>query len=95
MSETNRDKIYIGPCVWVLTPESCPDSDIKFYLYTKLNPDERQLIIAGDSWENSNLSTSFYDPKFPVKIIIHGEDKNGLLLEISIHFISFKATTQT
>lgn len=72
-SESNRDKIYIGPCAWVLTPESCPDNDIKFYLYTRSNPEERQLIYAGEKWENSNISSSFYNPKFPVKIIIHGK----------------------
>lgn len=72
MSEPNRDKIYVGPCAWVLTPDSCPDNDIKFYLYTRKNPDERQLINSGSSWETSNITASFYNPKYPVKIIIHG-----------------------
>lgn len=67
----NRDSIYIGPCTWVID-RKCPDKDVKFWLFTQSNPDERQAIYIGDTWERSNLSTSFYDPTFPVKIIIHG-----------------------
>lgn len=71
MSEQN--KVYIGPCAWVLTPESCPDDDVKLFLYTRQNPDERQSINAGADWESSNITSSFYNPMYPVKIIIHGE----------------------
>lgn len=51
---------------------TCPDPDIRFYLYTRSNPDERQLIYIDDTWDASNLSSSFFDPLQPTKIIIHG-----------------------
>jgi pancreatic lipase-related protein 2 len=67
----NRDSIYIGPCVWIFD-RKCPDADVKFFLFTPSNPEDRQPIHVDDTWEKSNISTSFYDPKFPAKIIIHG-----------------------
>lgn len=66
-----RDAAYIGPCTWILD-RKCPDKDVKFFLFTQSNPDERQPIHIENNWENSNLSTSFYDARFPVKIIVHG-----------------------
>lgn len=71
MTETNRDSIFIGPCTWILE-RKCPDKDVKFWLFTQSNPEDRQPIFIDDTWEKSNLSKSFYDPTFPVKIIIHG-----------------------
>lgn len=70
-TDSNRDSIFIGPCTWILD-RKCPDKDVKFWLFTQSNPDERQAIHVDDTWEKSNLTASFYDPKFPVKIIIHG-----------------------
>lgn len=70
-TETNRDSIYIGPCAWILD-RKCPDNDVKFYLFTSSNPDDRQPIHVDRTWETSNISSSFYDPRFPVKVIIHG-----------------------
>lgn len=72
VTETNRDTIYIGPCAWILENRKCPDKDIKFYLFTNSNPDDRQVIHVDEMWESSNISTSYYNPKYPVKIIIHG-----------------------
>lgn len=63
--------VYIGPCTWVMD-RKCPDKDVKFWLFTPSNPDERQRVHVDETWEKSNLSSTFYDPKFPVKIIIHG-----------------------
>lgn len=51
---------------------TCPDKDVKFYLFTPENPDEREAIHVEDTWEQSNLSSSHYNPMYPVKIIIHG-----------------------
>lgn len=60
-------------CHWI-NDRKCPDSEVRFYLYTRSNAgdDERQLIHIDDSWEMSNLSSSFFMPKQPSKIIIHG-----------------------
>lgn len=71
--KNETDTFYIGPCAWVLSNRKCPDADIKFYLYTRSNPDDRQAIHIDGTWETSNISASYYNPKFPVKIIIHGE----------------------
>jgi pancreatic lipase-related protein 2 len=55
-------------CHWIYN-QTCPDPEIRFYLYTRSNPDERQLINTGES---SNISSSFFNPQKPSKIIIHG-----------------------
>lgn len=52
--------------------KSCPDPEVRFYLFTRFNVDERQLIYIDDTWEASNLSASFFNPQQPSKIIIHG-----------------------
>lgn len=70
-TQPDRDAVFIGPCTWILD-RKCPDKDVKFFLFTPSNPDERQPIHIEDSWENSNLSSSNYDARFPVKIIVHG-----------------------
>ncbi|KAG5680331.1 hypothetical protein PVAND_009842 [Polypedilum vanderplanki] len=77
---TNQgDTIFIGPCAWVLSNRKCPDPDIKFYLHTRSNPDDRQLIHTDETWEKSNLSSSFYNPRYPVKVIIHGYNSDMML----------------
>lgn len=50
----------------------CPDSEVRFYLYTRDNVDERQLIYIDDTLDASNLSSSLFKPELPNKIIIHG-----------------------
>jgi hypothetical protein len=60
-----------GMCHWI-TDRTCPDPEVRFYLYTRSNVDERQLIHIDDSWEASNLSSSLFDPRHASKIIIHG-----------------------
>lgn len=58
-------------CPWP-TDRKCPDPEVRFYLYTRSNVDEQQLIQIDDTREASNLSTSFFNPRVPSKIIIHG-----------------------
>lgn len=55
----------------------CPSSDIKFYLYTRKNPQDRQLIYADGI--NSNLSNSNFNPSDPTKIILHGYNSDMFL----------------
>jgi Lipase len=59
-------------CRWINDHASCPDPEIRFYLYTRDNVDERQLIHVDDSRESSNLSSSLFNPLHATKIIIHG-----------------------
>lgn len=73
--------ITLGTCVWV-GDRKCPDSDIKFYLFTKKNPNDRQFITAGDKWENSNLSTSNFNPDMPTKVIMHGFNSDMYLTSL-------------
>ena len=70
-TEIIDNSIYIGPCVWVID-RKCPDDDVKIFLFTPSNSDDRQPIHVDDTWDKSNISSSHYDPKFPVKVIIHG-----------------------
>lgn len=58
-------------CHWI-SNQTCPDAEIRFYLYTRSNIDERQPIHIDDTSYASNLSSSFFDPQRPTKIIIHG-----------------------
>lgn len=51
---------------------TCPDPEVRFFLYTRSNVDKRQLIHVDDTRDASNLSSSFFNPQHPSKIIIHG-----------------------
>lgn len=73
-----RDPRFYSECVWV-SNRTCPDSDVKIFLYTRDNPVERQAIHIGDSWENSNLSESNFNPFIPNKVIIHGYNSDMFL----------------
>jgi pancreatic lipase-related protein 2 len=76
--EQSRSSINIGTCTWIID-RKCPDPDIKFWLYTRANPEERQLIHVDETWEKSNLSESTYNPQYAVKIIIHGYNSDMFL----------------
>uniref|UniRef100_A0A2C9GRW6 Uncharacterized protein n=1 Tax=Anopheles arabiensis TaxID=7173 RepID=A0A2C9GRW6_ANOAR len=73
-----RSSFTIGNCVWVVD-RPCPDSDIRFYLFTRSNPDDRQYIHIDETWEQSNLSSSYFNPSHPVKVIIHGYNADMFL----------------
>lgn len=73
-----RSEINVGPCTWIVD-RKCPDENIRFYLFTRHNMRDRQLIHIDESLELSNLSTSYFDPKNPVKIIIHGYNSDMFL----------------
>lgn len=51
---------------------TCPDPEVRFYLFTRSNVDEQQLIHVDGTRDASNLSSSFFNPEHPSKIIIHG-----------------------
>ncbi|XP_055319675.1 pancreatic triacylglycerol lipase [Sitodiplosis mosellana] len=74
----NRLQVNIGPCKWIFS-EKCPNPDIKFYLYTRKNPQDRQLIHVDETWEKSNLSDSNFNPSEPTKIILHGYNSDMFL----------------
>lgn len=73
-----RSHINIGTCTYIIDRD-CPDDDIKFYLFTRANPDDRQLLHIDNSWESSNLSSSHFDPAYPVKVVIHGYNSDMFL----------------
>lgn len=68
---TSNDSKTTENCHWI-TNRSCPDPEIRFFLFTRSNINEQQLIHIDETWDESNLSTSFFNPKHPSKIIIHG-----------------------
>lgn len=70
--------ISIGPCTWVVN-HKCPDENIRFYLFTRDNVQDRQLVHVDETWELSNISASYFDPKHPTKIIIHGYNSDMFL----------------
>lgn len=78
LPEESKSSFSIGTCTWVID-RSCPDENIKFYLYTRSNPDDRQMVHIDETWENSNLSMSNFNPKHAVKIIIHGYNSDMFL----------------
>lgn len=71
--------LTLGPCTWIVN-HKCPDDDnIRIYLFTRRNANDRQRIHIDETWEKSNLSTSFFNPADPVKIIIHGYNSDMFL----------------
>lgn len=72
------DHISVGPCTWILN-KKCPDANIKFYLYTRKNVKDRQLVHVDETWESSNISDSYFDANDPIKIIIHGYNSDMFL----------------
>lgn len=76
-SRDGRD-INVGPCTWVIN-RSCPDENIRFYLFTRHNMRDRQYIHIAGSLKSSNISLSYFDAKNPVKIIIHGYNSDMFL----------------
>lgn len=70
MEESSVNKAAF-PCEWI-NNRTCPDPEVRFYLYTRSNSDESQLIHVDETWEASNLSSSFFNPRQASKIIIHG-----------------------
>lgn len=74
----NRLAVSIGPCKWIFN-EKCPSSDIKFYLYTRKNQQDRQLIHVDETWDKSNLSDSNFNAGDPTKIILHGYNSDMFL----------------
>lgn len=76
--EPPRGSISIGTCTWILD-RKCPDQDVKIWLYTRANVEDREFIHVEDTWEKSNLSESNYNPQHAVKIIIHGYNSDMFL----------------
>ncbi|EDW11506.1 pancreatic lipase-related protein 2 [Drosophila mojavensis] len=74
---TSRD-ITIGPCKWAIG-RSCPDPDVKYYIYTRQNVMDRQNLHIGESAEQSNLTNSNFNPRNPTKILIHGYNSDMFL----------------
>ncbi|XP_034472619.1 phospholipase A1 member A [Drosophila innubila] len=74
---TNRD-ITIGPCKWAIG-RSCPDPDIKYFIYTRHNLMDRQSLQIDDTMEKSNLTNSYFNPRHPTKILIHGYNSDMFL----------------
>lgn len=73
----NRD-ITVGPCKWAIG-RSCPDPDVKYYIYTRRNVMDRQSLHIDATAEQSNLTNSYFNPKFPTKILIHGYNSDMFL----------------
>lgn len=76
--DSERDSVSVGPCTWVLD-RKCPDPDVKVYLFTRLNPADRQYVHIDETLEKSNLTDSYFDAFDPVKIIIHGYNADMFL----------------
>lgn len=73
-----RSDFTVGTCTWVID-RPCPDDDIKFYLFTRSNPEDRQYVHIDDTMEKSNLSSSYFNPSLPTKVIIHGYNADMFL----------------
>lgn len=76
--QTDDGHFSVGPCTWVIN-KNCPDENVRFYLYTNKNSKDRQLVHVDTTWDSSNISSSYYDPAHPVKIIIHGYNSDMFL----------------
>lgn len=72
--EFTIDNINDFKCGWVDNNRTCPDlfNEIRFYLYTRLNVNESQLIHIDSTLSASNLTRSNFNARHSSKIIIHG-----------------------
>lgn len=77
-ADSDRDSVSVGPCTWVLS-RTCPDPDVKFYIFTRTNPSDRQYVHIDESLEKSNISESNFDAFDPTKVIIHGYNADMFL----------------
>ncbi|KAJ6626576.1 Pancreatic lipase-related protein 3, partial [Pseudolycoriella hygida] len=77
-ADEEKSEINVGPCTWVIN-RKCPDDRIGFYLFTRHNTKDRQYIHIDSNLKLSNISVSYFDPKYPVKIIIHGYNSDMFL----------------
>ncbi|XP_072380344.1 lipase member H-A-like isoform X1 [Diabrotica undecimpunctata] len=87
-----RQAFNIGSCRIVYNPV-CPDPDVTFFLFTKEQPEYPVPISIGSQRLNSNLNTTYFDPKKPSKIIIHGYNSNmniSALVEIRKEYLRTK-----
>lgn len=66
---SGRD-FFIGPCL-VNTNRTCPDEEVRFYLYTRNNIKNGQEVILTFNGD-SNLPETYFDIVNPTKIIVHG-----------------------
>ncbi|XP_075152331.1 phospholipase A1 member A-like isoform X2 [Haematobia irritans] len=82
-SSVQSKDIVIGSCIWAIE-RTCPDKDVSFHLYTRQNPTQAQLIFIDKDIRTSNLTQSFYDNRYPSKIIIHGYNANMFLHSLAL-----------
>ncbi|XP_050441501.1 pancreatic lipase-related protein 2-like [Adelges cooleyi] len=69
------EHVKIGPCVLVIKP-TCPDPTIKFYLYTRLNKFDPDIVTV------ENITNSKFQPAQPNKLIVHGFNSNWKLSQL-------------
>lgn len=74
----SRLEVNIGPCKWIFSGK-CPNQDIKFYLFTRKNAQDRQLIWIDETTDKSNLSNSYFNSNHPTKVIVHGYNSDMFL----------------
>jgi pancreatic lipase-related protein 2 len=58
-------------CKWIFN-RTCPDPEIRFYLFTRFNVNSSQLIHVEETTDASNISDSHFNADDPTKIVIHG-----------------------
>ncbi|XP_046737197.1 lipase member H [Diprion similis] len=68
-AQTGRD-FFLGPCL-VKTNQTCPDDEVKFFLYTRRNRENGQEVNITKSG-SSNIRELNFNPGNPTKVIIHG-----------------------
>lgn len=84
-----NEGLVLGNCKVVIN-DICPDPDIKFFLYTKSNPKVPEGVRIGSDPHVSNLTSTSFNPKNPVKIIIHGYNSDmylNVLVEIKDQYL--------
>ncbi|KDR21675.1 probable phospholipase A1 magnifin [Zootermopsis nevadensis] len=59
----------VGRCRLVIEG-TCPDPDVEFFLYTRSNPTDAQIIAVNEGL--LNLTSSNFNSSHPTKFIIHG-----------------------
>ena len=71
--------ILLGTIFFIqLVSTSDVKTGVKFYLWTKTNPEKQETLIFDDGFTKQDLDASAFNASASTKVFIHGYLKNGL-----------------
>ncbi|XP_044733591.1 phospholipase A1-like [Chrysoperla carnea] len=87
--QSRQETVSLGRCILILS-QSCPDSDVNFYLYNRKYSEVPEPIHVGETLSDTNITKSSFNRNLPTKIIIHGYNSDmflSVLVEIKHQYL--------